>query len=236
MKTHPILLLFVLSLGSVRGQNQAPVPSLSVTGNAEVRVTPDQAHVRLGVTQEGSTAQEAQQKANTIGEAILSGLRQLGIDPKRIQTAQLTLYPIYTGGVESMRNEKPRIVGYRASNVVSVIVDKIEQVGPVVDAGLKAGSNQVEGISFGLKDDSAVREQALAEAAVEARSKANAIAKALNVQILGIQEVTEGGVSIVPVMARADMMMAKSELAPPPVAPGEVTVNATLTVKYQITK
>lgn len=230
-----LLLLTVPFVGVVFGQTQPANPSLSVTGNAEVHASPDQAVVRLGVTQESQSAQEAQQKANSVAQAILASLRQQGIADKDIQTSQLTLYPIYTGeGVEPMRRERPRIAGYRASNVVSVTVKKIEQVGPVIDAGLKAGSNQVEGITFGLQDDTAARQRALTQAAAEAQAKAETIAKALGLRIIGIQEVTEGGVSIVPPMAR-EVMMAKADFATP-VSPGEVTVNATLTVKYQIAK
>jgi len=236
MRTCEALLLFTIPFAGVAfGQTQPTVPSLSVTGNAEVQTAPDQAVVRLGVTQESPTAQEAQQKANSVAQSILASLRQLGIPPKDIQTSQLTLFPIYTGeGVEPMRRERPRIAGYRASNVVSVTVRKMEQVGPVVDAGLKAGSNQVEGITFGLEDDAAARQQALTQAAAEAQKKAEAIAKALGMRITGILEVSEGGVSLVPVMGRAEMMMAKDVATP--VSPGEVIVNASLTVKYQIAK
>jgi len=236
MKRHAVLLLLSIPFGTlVQAQTPPPIPTLSVNGNAEVRTSPDQAVVRLGVTQQSASAQEAQQKVNSTAESILASLRQLGIPANDIQTSQLTLYPVYTGeGVEPMRGDRPRIAGYRASNVVSVTVNKIEQVGPVIDAGLKAGSNQVEGVNFGLRDDTAVRQQALSEAAAEAQKKADTIAKALGLRITGIQEVIEGGVSIIPVAARAEMMMAKDVATP--VSPGEVTVNATLTVKYQIAK
>ncbi len=234
MKKSVLLLFMVLLVPALRAQDHASIPTLSVTGTGEVRAQPDQAIVRLGVTQEGTTAREAQQKANSVAQAILTSLRQLGIDSKQIQTSQLTLYPVYThNGPEPVRSEPPRIAGYRASNILSVTVDKIEQVGQVVDAGLKAGSNQVEGITFGLKDDTATRQQALTQAAGEARRKAETIAKALNVQLEGIHEVIEGGVSVMPV--REMMMMARAD-ASTPVAPGEVTVNATLTVKYRISK
>ncbi|MFB3905326.1 MAG: SIMPL domain-containing protein [Acidobacteriota bacterium] len=235
MKRYELLLLLVGLSGSVIfGQTEPVSPWITVTGNGEVRTSPDQAVIRLGVTQESPTAKEAQQKANSVGQSILSSLSKLGIPSKDIQTSQLTLYPIYTGeGIEPMRRDRPRIAGYRASNVVSVTVNKTEQVGPVLDAGLKAGSNQVEGISFGLRDDTAARQQALTQAAAEAQMKAETIAKALGVQVKGVQEVTEGGVSVVPVAARADMMMARAEISNP-VSPGEVTVNATLTVKYRI--
>lgn len=229
-------ILFIgLGLPVLAADDAEKVPSISVNGTGEVKATPDQGTVRLGVVQEATNAQEAQQRVNSIAQAILAGVRQLGIDPKQVQTSQLNLYPVYseTQPNEPMRGERPRILGYRASNVVSVIVNTIEKVGPVIDAGLKAGANQLEGVMFGLQDDTAARHEALTKAAHEAQDKAKTIADALGLNLTGILEVAESGVSVVPMMAKAEMMMARADVSTP-VAPGEVSVNASLTIRYRI--
>lgn len=231
------LVFLLLSFGQhALGQAETKKPSLSVTGAGEVMSPPDQAIVRLGVTHQSPSASEAQQRVNRISQEILSGIRALGIDRKQIQTSQLTLHPVYSSeGIEPVRREQPRVVGYRASNVVAVTLDRaMEKVGPVVDAGLKAGANQIEGIHFQLKDDGEARRRALTEAAREAREKAETIAQALSVQITGIEEVTEGGVSVMPAMMRGEVMMAARADASTPVSPGEVRVTASLSVRYGI--
>ena len=237
IKNRLTLMLLALSLSAAAfGQEKKDFPSISVNGSGEVKAPPDQAIVRLGVTKEAKTAQQAQQQVNTAAQAILDAVRKLGIDPKQIQTSQLNLYPVYSQGpVEPMRGEHtPQIVGYQASNVISVTVLNIQQVGQVIDAGLNAGANQLEGVLFGLQDDTGARRQALTKAAAEARAKADTIAEALGVQILWVHEVVESGVSIQPyVGAREVMMAARADMAAP-VSPGEVSVSASLTVRYAI--
>ena len=229
------MLLAVSLSAAAFGEERKDIASISVNGSGEIKVTPDQAIVRLGVTKEAKTAQQAQQQVNTAAQAILDAVRKLGIDPKQIQTSQLNLYPVYSQGpVEPMRGEHtPEIVGYRASNVISVTVLNLQQTGPVIDAGLSAGANQLEGVMFGLQDDTGALRQALTKAAAEARAKADTIAEALGVQILSVHEVVEGGVSIQPYMATREVMMARADVATP-VSPGEVTVSASLTVRYAI--
>jgi uncharacterized protein YggE len=60
------------------------------------------------------------------------------------------------------------------------------------------------------------------------------MAEALNVRILGIQEVSETGSSVIPRGEGGFVTMAARETAPTPVSPGQVEVNASVTVKYLI--
>lgn len=218
----------------LRAQTTAPVPSVVVTGTGEVSVEADEATVRLGITREGQTADSVQQGVNQTASAIVDAIQKLGIDRKDIQTSQLSLYPVYSDGRPEPVQRRPALVGYRASNVVSIRVTKIDQAGPVVDAGLKAGANQLEGISFGLKDDTAARQEALQKAATDAKLKARTLVEALGVKLGTILEATEGGVSLVrPMQAGAEMMMARAD-ASTPISPGRIRIVATLNVRYRI--
>lgn len=215
-----------------------PVPSLSVRGDAQVFTTPDEATVRLGVVAQAPTAGEAQAEVNRKANAILAAIERLGVPRERIQTSELQLYPVYSQEQpvpQSSGAREPRIVGYRASNVVSVRLAELDKVGPVVDAGLGAGANQVEGVGFGLRSDLAVRQQALREAAAEARHKADAFAEALGVRIVELLEAVEGGVQVgVPRFAAARMAMESMAADQTAVAPGQVAVDATVTLTYRV--
>jgi uncharacterized protein YggE len=186
------------------------------------------------VTQQASTARAAQNQVNTIAQKILAEVEKLGVKREEIQTSQLSLFPIYAQQKPG-EEEPPRVVAYRAANTVSVRLSDLKLVGPVVDAGLAAGSNQVEGVSFGLRNDQAARLQALKEASHEAKRKAEAIAEALGVKLGALHEVVESGNSVQPMFATA--MFARGggrEDAAAPVSPGQVTVNASVTVRYVI--
>ena len=229
------LVLLPLMVGPVWAQSDSTDrPLLSVNGSAEVRVEPDIATVRLGVVEEAATAREAQDGANRLAAGILGAIREVGIPEDHVQTSRLTLTPIYSRSRPGA-GSAPRIVAYRASNEVSVRVEELMRVGEVIDAGLGAGANQLQGVRFGLQDDRTARENALKQAIAEARGKAAAMADALGVELGPIVSVQEGGVSIVrPMMEMGGRAMAMQEAVPTPVAPGDVRVSATVSIRYQI--
>lgn len=210
-------------------------PSLTVEGSAELEAEPDEAVVELGVQAETPTADAAQAEASRIAAAILSGLRALAIDQTAIQTSQLMLTPVYDyqrrpddGG--------PRVIAYRASNVVSVRLGDLAKVGPAIDAATRAGANQVQGVQFRLRDDLEIRKKALRQAAAEARAKAEAIAGALGVELGPVLGVEEGGVSSRPVQfGQVQMMRSEAKAAfDAPVSPGQITVSASVRVRYRL--
>lgn len=210
------------------------VPVLSVQANGEARVAPDEATVRLGVLAQAPTARAAMDEANRSANAILDAIRKLGVRAEDIQTSELNLNPVYANQPE-MRGGEPRISGYQATNVVSVRLEKLDQVGPVVDAGLAAGANRLDGVIFGLRNDEAARSTALTRAAEAARIKAETLARALRVRLVEIVEVVEGGVSVfTPVYRRQAMAMERSMAADTPVSAGQVGIDANVTLRYRI--
>jgi len=211
------------------------VPSLTVSADGEARVAPDVATVRLGVSAQAKTAREAQGQVNQAAGAILEAVRKLGIPADHIQTSELNLGPVYGQGRPDREPQEPQIVGYQASNVVSVEVDQLDKVGPVIDAGLGAGANRLEGVVFGLRNDRQARAAALTQAVEEARAKAEAMAAALKVRLVRILEVGEGGTAVAPQpFFKAGRMAMESMAADTPVAAGQVGVAASVTVRWEI--
>lgn len=214
---------------------QPLVPVLTVSADGEARVSPDEATVRLGVTAQAPTAREAQDKVNRTAGAILDAVRKLGIAADHIQTSELNLGPVYGQGRPDREPQEPKIVGYQASNVVSVRVEQLDKVGPVIDAGLGAGANRLEGVMFGLRDDRRARAEALTHAVEEARAKADALARALKVRLVRILEVAEGGIAVSPQpYFKGRMAMESSAMADTPVSGGQVGVSASVTVRWEI--
>src|SRR5215831_2609694 len=205
-------------------------PVIVVTGTSEVLAVPDEAIVRLGIVRQAPVAQTAQEQANTVAQEILSAITKAGVPSKDIQTARLVLSPVY-----NQRGPEQKIVSYNATNTVSVRLDNLAIVGNVIDAGLKAGANQLEGVQFRLKNELPAREQALKEAVQEARGKAQAMADALRVNLVEVLEASEGGVSVVPRMQSFAVAGAAPAQASTPVSPGEIEIRANVTVRYRIT-
>ena len=208
-------------------------PTLTVAGTGQARVAPDEATVRLGVLAQGATAREAQNQVNRSAQAVLDAIRKLGIPPERIQTTGLSLNPQYAQGKP---DQGPRITGYQASNTVTVLVEDLSKVGPVIDAGLTSGANNLDGVDFGLRNDDAARAAALTDAVKSARVKAEALARALKVKLVEIVEVAEGGVAVSPPPSpfRGRIAMAAEAMATTPVSAGEVGVEASVTIRWRI--
>lgn len=227
-----VLMVMLLCLGMSSVAMAAPGPGpavISVSGQGRADVAPDMATVNIGIVTTGKTAQLAQAENARVASDVTAALGQLGIFSKDIQT-HYTMSPVYEKG------DYRKAVGYRANNTVTVTVNDVAKAGQVIDAALSSGATDVNGLSFGLKDAKSVRNTALQMAVQDARSKADAIAAALGVKIVGIQNVKEDGGNF----ARYEVANARlakldgAAMADTPVNAGTVEVNAEVHIDFQI--
>lgn len=211
-------------------------PTLTVYGQGEVMAAPDEAVVSLGAVAQAAVAKEAQDQVNQTVQKITDSIRKLGIPTQNIRTSNLMLQPVYGGEAPPDRGipSEPRIVGYRASNTVEVTVDEVRRAGDVVDAGIQAGANQLEGLQFRLKNDSAQRQEALRKAVSNGKEKAQAMANALGVLLVGLAEVIEGSVQVYPMMREYGRGGAVGMDASNAIEPGQQRVSASVTLTYRI--
>src|SRR5262249_35028263 len=152
------------------------------------------------------TAQAAAQQNAQKLDAAIKALRRV-LDPTgEIKTIGYSLNPNYrypaAGG-------QPTITGYTASNVVQVKTNDLKQIGDLIDIATQSGSNTIQRLRFTLKDEQAARAEALQQAALKARAKANTLATALGLKVLRILHVEESGAAPQPIFyERAEMMQA----------------------------
>jgi uncharacterized protein YggE len=205
------------------------LPTISVSGVGRVKAEPDIANVTIGVTKQGEDAGEAAEKAAKSMESVIAALLDLGIAERDIQTTSLNLSPSY-----DWDDNPPNIVGWEASNMVNVTVRDIESVGEVVDAATAAGATNMDGISFRVEDPTDAEAAARTAAVADARTKADQLAEAAGVTIVGVQSISEsGGQAPEPVFyARAEA--AFDTAASTPVLPGEVELSINVFMVYEI--
>lgn len=207
--------------GAVGSSTAAPVNSIVVTGQGTVRTVPDRAHISLGVTSDAKTASAALRTNNVEIAKVIAAVKAQGIPAADIQTEQVSLSLRYDPNGTA-------VVGYTASNTISVIVRTLTKVGPVIDAGVEAGANQVSGPNLVLSDRNTLYRQAIRVAIGNARAKAESIAKASGLTLRRITNVTEsGGPTPLPIDAKASL-----PATGPPIEPGTTLVQATLTVTF----
>jgi uncharacterized protein YggE len=219
---------------AVAAQVHPAPPSLLVTGHARVAAAPDQVILRIGASIQARQAMAAQTEVNEIMQRVLAALRGQNIPATNIRTVNLSLAPVYEQPDPRTRPGGPRVSGYRAAQTVQIILEDVRRAGEVLDAVAAGGANHIEDPVFRLADETAFRQEALRRATRDARNKAEAIAEAMGVRLVGVIEATEGAVAVMP--QRFDARLAMARDAGTPVEPGQVEVEATVTIRYRITE
>jgi uncharacterized protein len=224
---HLAVVILAGALFAAPALAQTAAPGLiSVTGEATVSVPPDLAQIDAGVTSEAKTAREASAANNAAMGKVLLALKGAGIDEKDYQTARLSLEP---QNAPNRSGGAATIVGYSASNRVTVRLHDVTKVASVIDTLVGAGANDIGGISFMVSAASKLLDEARERAIADARRKAEIYAKAAGVTLGAPVSISEEG-SPGPVTFRKMAGMAAS----PPVAQGEETLNVTVTVSWAI--
>ena len=230
-----ILALLVCFGGTACAQQpQTTAPrTITVMGDAEVRVAPDLAQVSIGIVSEAATAAEARGQNAELAQRVVQAIRGLGVPEADVRTSLFSLEPIRRFDQPERRGEPP-IVGYRVTNIVTVRTGDFDLVPRIIDESIRAGANRVEGVVFTLRDDRDASRRALRQAVAEARANARAIASELGVRIVRVHSVQQGGIGFAPPPVLFRSAVAAEGGPATPIQPGQVTVNATVTVAYVI--
>ncbi|HEV7877894.1 SIMPL domain-containing protein [Bradyrhizobium sp.] len=227
---HRAILVIVALAGGLLGApalaQLTPPAAISVTGEATVSVPPDLAQIDGGVTTEARTAREASDTNNAAMGKVLLALKGAGIDEKDFQTSRLSLQPQYAPN----RSGPNAVVGYRASNRVTIRLRDVTQVASVVDVLVAAGANDLGGINFMVSAASKLLDDAREQAIADARRKAEIYAKAAGVTLGSPVSISEEGLPGPMPYRKMSAGMAASA----PVAPGEETLRVAVNVSWAI--
>ena len=211
--------------------SQAPEHTISVSGVGRVTVVPDVADVQLGVLVQRPKVRDAQAVAAEQMTKVIAALRKAGIAERDIQTANLSLQPVYD---YSTNGSAPRLVGYQLSNSVTATVRDLAKLSDAIDGGLEAGANTLNGVTFRVDDPTKPEQVARASAMTAAKAKADALAKAAGVSIIGVSSISETSAPPpVPVYYAGEAMTDAAKVATPVLA-GTSDVTVTVSVVYLI--
>ncbi|MBA2174422.1 SIMPL domain-containing protein [Halobacillus locisalis] len=208
-------------------RKQSTEESLWVTGTGIVEIQPDIAFLRLGaVTEDKSLAVAQQRNAETIG-AVTRSLVTAGIAERHIQTAEYFIYPEY-----DYEDGKQKFRGYRVTHLLKVKVEKIEDVGAVIDLAVSQGANRVSDIQFDVRNKSEIEQEALQRSIEDAKKKAQTIARTIQVQLhpTPLKIVESGAESIEMPISYGKSVVASSSSTP--VQPGETKITSTIQAKF----
>ena len=202
---------------------------IAVTGVGRFSAAPDVALLTLGVDSNAATLAEATGDAARRMTAVVARVKSFGVADADVATVAYSVDPRMAPADPLRRDEPPRIVGYRVSNVAQVSVRKLADAGPILDAAVAAGANTVRGIRFTLADPSAAQTQARASAVADAMDKARQLAAAAGVKLGPVLSIRESTVSS-PIPMRTMAVRAEST----PIEPGQLEVTISVDLRQAI--
>jgi uncharacterized protein YggE len=197
---------------------------VTVTGEATVGIAPDAAVIRIGVNSQGKTAREASDANAKQMTSVLAAIKDAGIADRDMQTSRLSLQPQY----DPNKNGTARLLGFQVTNQVTIKIRDTDKVPTILDRAIAAGANEMSGIEFVVSEQSKLLDQARDDAIADGRRKAELYAKAAGARIGQVLSIVEEGTSPPP------RPMQAMRAAGVPVAPGEQTLRAVVTITYSL--
>ncbi|HJQ19775.1 MAG TPA: SIMPL domain-containing protein [Gemmatimonadaceae bacterium] len=205
-------------------------PQIVTSGQGEVRLAPDKATISVGVQTRAATAADAAAQNSRKQRAVIDAIRARGVDATQIGTSGFAVIP----ETRYDKDQTPRTVSYLVSNVVTVELRRVDQVGAVIDAALAAGANQINSLDFGLSSADSARRVALSTAVSRARADAEAMARAAGGSLGPLIELTAADLYVPPPRPVAMVMRAEAaQDTSVPVEAGQETVRASVTARWQ---
>jgi uncharacterized protein YggE len=203
---------------------------LDINAVGEVTRVPDVAVISAGVVSRATTASAALQDAAARMDRVLSALKRAGVGDRDIQTSNVSLNPEY----RYPENQSPQLVGYTASNTVTVRFRDIGASGKILDALVAQGANQINGPSLTIDKPEAALDEARAKAIAIGRARAETYARSMGMRVVRVVAVNESGGSYpvpppVPMYARAEMAQASTKIEP-----GEQKLQVNLSMTFEL--
>ncbi|MEZ4668903.1 MAG: SIMPL domain-containing protein [Anaerolineae bacterium] len=227
------LLIFALATAPVaaQGQSDSSTRTISVSGSGEVFGPPDIAYINLGVDVADADAGKAIANANTTLAAIVAAVSEAGVAEADIQTANYSVYPEDRYDPQTGQATGERI--YHVQLAVNVTVRDISKTGAVIQAGLSAGANSINGLSFGIADMKSLEEQARKAAVADAQNRAQQLADGFGVTLGAPVTISESFGSVPVPMFNRDMV-AQAASVPVQINPGQLSVSVQVNVTFAI--
>jgi uncharacterized protein len=212
---------------------QAPPARVVVSGEGKVNVVPDLAQVRSGVTTNAKNVKDAVESNSRTMAAIITALTEAGIAQKDIQTAQFSIQPVYSS---QDPHAESKLTAYRVSNQVIAKIRHIDKLGDVLDRLAAAGATDVWNIDFTVSDPSKALDEAREAAIADAHRKAEVFARAAGVTLGRVVMIEEEGTAAEPLPMHNRVMAAGRDAVTVPIASGENTLRAVVTVGFDLAK
>lgn len=200
---------------------------IEVTGTAKESVVPDMATFSFSINGKGKVLATLKNDIDTRTADLVALSKKSGVKTKNITSSEVSIRPEYNYQTKSF-------IGYNVSRNVKVILKNLDNYTDLVNGAIKSGITTISSIALDTKDREELEQKALGLAIEAARKKAEIMAKSSGVTLGKVIYVKEGGS---PIRNEGFAFREKVSSASAPQGvfePGEISVTATVVVKYSI--
>lgn len=202
---------------------------LDITATGDVARVPDIVRINAGVETQAPTAAEALRQNSLLMARVRFALARAGVAERDVQTASIELTAVHAQG----DYQRARAIGYRASNDLIIRFRDVSRAGPILDALVAEGVNEIRGPMLGFDNEEAARNEARALAIASARARATLYAQALGMRVKRVVLVNEAVPSRYgpPSQGVVNMQVGDADTA---IDPGGRLISATVNVTFEL--
>jgi uncharacterized protein YggE len=183
--------------------------SVTVSGNGEALTVPDRARLSMSVEVTKPELKNAQDEANRAVRDFLAQARALGTHDEDISTAALSIRAEYNY-VNNNGTQIRQFAGYHVSRGVELVIRDLDRIGDYLKRATDAGINNLSDPQLESSKADELKRQALANAALDARAKAQVLASTLGARLGPVHTIDAGSQDSAPRPPRPMLAMAKT--------------------------
>jgi uncharacterized protein YggE len=191
IKRIPLVIALTLSATSICAQNVVDRPLITVTGQAEVMVVPDEVAFNLRVVTMEKELNAAKAKNDQVVRSLLALAQKYQIPPRQVQTDHISLSQRYSD--EEVTKKPPVFLGYTVSKKVAIILREVSKAEDMLADIFQSGVTNIEEVEFRSTQLRKYKDQARAMAMRAAQEKATAMTKEIGQTIGKAYSIQEQG-------------------------------------------
>jgi len=203
---------------------------IAVTGTAEIDVAPDEVLLSVGIESRDKDLSIAKSQHDSRVRKMIAETRDVGIEPKNIHTSTLRMSADYS------EEKIPRFLAYEVSQTVVVKLTDLTKYETLMAKLLQNGVNRINSVNFLVGDDRKYKDEVRLRAIRAAKEKATAMAAEVGQTIGKPWEINENSANANYFYANANAYLGGQGSAPQEstVAPGQVTIRASVNISFQL--
>jgi uncharacterized protein YggE len=236
--TKTLLLLFaiVLSAGTVCAQKEVDRPLITVTGQAEIMVVPDEVDFALRVVTMDKGLSTAMEQNDQIVKTLFALARKYQIPPTQLQTDRISVTQRFTD--EDVTKKPPVFLGYTVIKNVAIILRDVSKADDLLTEIIKSGVSYIQNVSFRTTQLRKYKDQARAQAIKAAQEKAIALTKEIGQSIGKAYSITEDGPTPYAYSQNSSNFIGQSggssSSDESTIALGQISITARVTVSFEL--